>query len=521
MDSWQTGIRHGGEPSVGLPVVDVQVPSSRQPSLPLTVQTLDGPIGLAQALLESRSSTPLRFWVVDNSGSMAEADGARLAPRPGGGFKVVPCTRWEELRDVVYIQAQLALAVDSRIDVHLLNPTNTGARQFMSLGLERSLCASEQGSATIQDLNFALASSPTGSTPLTEAVQTIYNLVEPLAPTLRNSGQQVVFVLATDGLPNDPASFLVAVSSLQRLGCIWLVVRLCTSSDDVIDYWNDVDSKLEAPLEVLDDAAAEAKEVARYNPWLTYGFQLHLVRTAGMRHKLFDLLDEQPLIGSQTAEMISLLLGCGPLPNPDAEWIGFQERVGVLLVITPLTYCPVKKEMKPWIDLDELRRKYGGSVKKPLLWGRAVDADLPAFPLEFAARPAPGTQGVLAFTLKAKKLARKDTWSKNDPFFAISRWCGEGHHAFLANSEALQNTTNPCWRTMYLPRTALAQWDPAQGRIRFDVFDFEKDHHHVLIGFCWVSLDELISRGTSDLELHTITHSKSQGILTVQVEALL
>ena len=88
---------------------------------------------------------PLRFWVVDHSGSMAAADGARLAPRPGGGFKVVPSTRWEELRDVVYMQAQLALSLDSRMDVHLLNPTNSGARQFMSLGLQHSNCPSPAG----------------------------------------------------------------------------------------------------------------------------------------------------------------------------------------------------------------------------------------------------------------------------------------------------------------------------------------------------------------------------------------
>ena len=487
--------------------------------MPLTVQTLDGPVGLAQALLESRSTTPLRFWVVDNSGSMAAADGARLAPVPGGGFKVVPSTRWEELRDVVYMQAQLALSLNSRIDMHLLNPTNSGARQFMSLGQEHSSCPSQQGPATLQDLNAALASGPTGTTPLTEAVLTIHSLIEGMAPALRSSGQQVVVVLATDGLPNHPESFVQAVSNLQRLGCIWLVVRLCTNSDDVIDYWNDLDRQLEAPLEVLDDAAAEAKETTKPNPWLTYGFPLHLLRTAGLRHKLFDLLDEKAFIGSQVAEMASLLFGCGPLPNPEADWVGFQERIGVLRAVTPRTFCPVTKEMRPWVDLKVLRKKFGGSVKKPGLFGKARDSDLPAHPLEFGARPPPGTQGALAFTLKAKKLKRKDTWSKNDPFFTISRWCGDGHHAFLANSEALQDTKNPCWRTMYLPRAALAQWDP-KGRIRIDVFDFESDHDHDLIGFCWAPLDQLVSQGTIELELQTQTETKSQGTVTVQVEAV-
>ena len=93
-------------------------------------------------------------------------------------------------------------------------------------------------------------------------------------------------------------------------------MRLCTNSDDIIEYWNDLDRQLEAPLEVLDDAEAEAKETTSPNPWLTYGFPLHLVRTAGLRHKLFDLLDEKAFIGSQVAEMLSLLFGCGAPPEP-------------------------------------------------------------------------------------------------------------------------------------------------------------------------------------------------------------
>ena len=70
--------------------------------------------GLAQSLLSATFATrhlkfPLRFWILDNSGSMSFNDGYRiLETRHKHRVKIVPCTRWEELRECVAYHVELA-----------------------------------------------------------------------------------------------------------------------------------------------------------------------------------------------------------------------------------------------------------------------------------------------------------------------------------------------------------------------------------------------------------------------------
>ena len=60
---------------------------------------------------------------------------------------------------------------------------------------------------------------------MTESVLKITELIRPIAPELNRNGQQCVVVLATDGLPNSPSTFLRALQDLQKLQ-VWLVVRV-------------------------------------------------------------------------------------------------------------------------------------------------------------------------------------------------------------------------------------------------------------------------------------------------------
>lgn len=40
-----------------------------------------------------------------------------------------------------------------------------------------------------------------------------------------------------------------------------VILRLCTSEDKVVNYWNNIDQQLELDIDVLDDPYGDAKQV--------------------------------------------------------------------------------------------------------------------------------------------------------------------------------------------------------------------------------------------------------------------
>lgn len=320
------------------------------------------PLGLCAAVSRSVADFPMRIMIVDNSGSMQSTDGKRLVPMAGGGFRSLTCTRWEELSNDVIDVCALADALNTRLDVHLLNPRGGFNAASICTGAWNAVAPIGKTMSLASLRSAITAQSPGGLTPLTESVTQIIAMLAPHAELLRAKGQRVVVIVATDGLPNDKHSFLQAMMRLQTLP-VWVIVRLCTDDDRVVEYWNELDAALEAPLEVLDDVRGEATEVGHLNSWLTYGPALHLARLFGLPGQLYDCLDEVRLVPSQIKSFVEDVLGCDLLPEPQIDPKGFVTAVKQALDATPdrrLTWCPRSGRVKPWLDERALERAMRG-----------------------------------------------------------------------------------------------------------------------------------------------------------------
>uniref|UniRef100_A0A7S1GJZ3 VWFA domain-containing protein n=1 Tax=Cyclophora tenuis TaxID=216820 RepID=A0A7S1GJZ3_CYCTE len=323
--------------------------------------------GLAQSLAANNEVFQYRIWVVDNSGSMNQPDGHRIVDTiDNTTVKIVEATRWEEIRECVNYHVKAARLLNAPTTFRLLNDPGrlVGPQQF---GVAETPDQDEH-----EVMRIMQKVHPTGSTPLTSHIKEIHRAVSDMTSQLRATGRKVVIVIATDGLPTDEFGVSGAYQQKQFVDClrlleglpVWVVVRLCTDEDEVVNFYNDLDEQLELSLEVLDDFCGEAAEVYEFNSWLNYALPLHRCREMGYHHRVFDMIDERTLTKSELREFCELLFGVDKfdgVPDPAVDWMGFSARIEAMLRQEKPQWNPMKKIVTPWIDMRKLDRIYGGA----------------------------------------------------------------------------------------------------------------------------------------------------------------
>jgi hypothetical protein len=207
---------------------------------------------------------------------MMTGDGNRFLDA-GNVKKRIQCS---ELTEALKFHANVSRAAKCQSEFRLLN----GANSIM-IGNNDNL-----DDIRYSTLMTLFDSSPSGGTPLCKHIRDVVERIREIAPNLRAMNQKACVIIATDGESSD-GDIAQAMRPLKDLP-VWVVVRLCTDEDRIVNYWNNIDSELELDMDVLDDICGEAKEVYEKNSWLTYGEPIHRIREFGIPIKEFDLLDE-------------------------------------------------------------------------------------------------------------------------------------------------------------------------------------------------------------------------------------
>src|SRR5690349_12251899 len=78
------------------------------------------PMGLQHHLQKNVVSMPLRFFICDDSASMAQSDGQKLVVK-GKKFEKVSCSRWSEMCDTIAFLATLNSKVNLPAEFRMAN----------------------------------------------------------------------------------------------------------------------------------------------------------------------------------------------------------------------------------------------------------------------------------------------------------------------------------------------------------------------------------------------------------------
>ena len=314
-------------------------------------KTLGIPSGLMKVLLtNAHDAFSKRIWIIDNSGSMSMVDGHKL-------MTTGDCTRFEEVEETVLLHAQLSNVLSAPTEFRLLNPPDGNIPSRFQVGYDTVKNGLKQAKTVLSK------TEPKGKTSLHESVNKVRKEVIEMLPQLKADGSKVAIVIVTDGcnhnlnnLGKEEAEMnqdlVEALESLQGLP-VSVVVRLCTDYGPVVDFYNDLDQRLDG-LDILDDYLSEAKEVYQHNPWLNYSLVLHRLREMGQYSQLFDWLDERTLTREELRDFCVLLFGKEDLPCPNTDWQGFLKEISLLQLPERMHLNPRTQEMAPWIDIEGL-----------------------------------------------------------------------------------------------------------------------------------------------------------------------
>jgi hypothetical protein len=310
-------------------------------------QELGVPPALSNVLAEQESDVCLRLYLLDNSGSMNLGDGGIVIQMADGSIWRQNASRWEELVDLARSHAEWNGALNVPAEFILLNAPPTTSP-------DRWCIAGEDWQQQVCAMVAALKRHwPNRSTPLGSRLEEIRQQLLRQKPAGR-----VNLTIVTDGVPDNRDQLVQSIRKLMssRDMNVRLVIRLCTDESSVVQFYNDLDSEVESPLDILDDFMSEAKEIRSKNPFLVYTPVLHRVREAGAQLPVLDFLDERGFTPLEAAFLSQLLIQGEGQAGYSRDPKEFLAAIEPDVARAPLVFDVVSRRFAPPLHMRALRR---------------------------------------------------------------------------------------------------------------------------------------------------------------------
>jgi len=376
------------------------------------------PFGLYETLITNAQDViEKRFWIVDNSGSMSLWDGHYSTSSPRDPSCTRWCEVEETVTCHAHLSSALSAPTEFRLlNPPSLRSSSSVARHRSKNNMHRTSLLDDlryrlplsllrgpqkfrvgyhknknktdnnnkkKKNSIKKDCERAqsimVRNGPSGRTPLPDSMNEIRKDIIQMLPHLKATKTKVCIIIATDGCnhntikPDDGLEhkekgklgeaernqeFVTALESLSDLkDYVNVVIRLCTDYQPTLDFYNnELDTRSDMNIDVIDDHLAEAEEVYEHNPWLNYALVLHRMREMGQANALFDLLDERPLTKDEIRQFCSLLFwGKSAATFTDENWDTFlQQTKDIQRRERYLQYNPITKSMTQFINTKRL-----------------------------------------------------------------------------------------------------------------------------------------------------------------------
>ena len=353
------------------------------------------PTGLAALILQNAVDHPIRIFLVENSGSMLSNDGHLVAQSSSSGkVQTVQCTRWEGITSTLVWHAELAAWCQTPTAVRLLNDPgiNVGPQQVGIASSKNHSSTEEVGRLK----NLLQSTRPNGATtPISAHLQDLLQPISNIVPILMSQKRRITLILCVDSIPTDgegkqtPQVIDEFLSVLRKLldWPVQVVLRLSAPTDERVrsfyrnlasntgvcggwqsqrnslyTQYSDDFTNFQEHLQILDDYVCECEAVQEHNPWLHYGYPLHLCREQGVCIKAIEALTQRPLSGSEVLEVAGYLFGEvineQQILSNESELKLLRKKIEALNSESIYLWSPIKRKFVPWIDIKQLDKLY-------------------------------------------------------------------------------------------------------------------------------------------------------------------